>query len=250
MSKETTVDFLNTLSDRQKLTLYGFLHLNQKDLLISWDFDQVLIKTEIPVLSFVDRDLGTNYFDRKIKEWNSIAKWLIEDGIKSEKDAYEYEHEVWTNPKIMKWALPNEKLQSLSYAAYLRGIPQVLTTSRVPKLAETTFAQVDLFFPWLKNCVNQRTYEKSGINGEDFKASKIAGLFRLNPNTIHLDDSMTLMRKLINICPEIGLIGFPNPEDDFSGLEGEKRIYFPDISIFNNLVFYFDLPEVARRTIY
>ncbi|HJY98392.1 MAG TPA: hypothetical protein VJ227_01620 [Patescibacteria group bacterium] len=238
MLKESASSFLETLTNQQKLLVYGLVHLNRRGLEISWDFDQVLLKSEVPVLDFVDKDLGTRYSGRKIKGWNSISKWLTEDGLKPEKEALEYEDWVWTEPKIIKDALPNERLRALSLAAKRRGIKQTISTSRVHKLASTTDGQVKLHFPWLEGRVNQRRSEADGPSGENFKVAKVSEIYRRNPDVIHLDDSMTFMRKLLMACPGINVLGFPAPDERHDDLYGEMRIFFPEISIFESLIYH------------
>lgn len=215
--------------------------MNIWNLEISWDFDQVLLRSEIPVLEFVDNKLGTRYAGRKIKGWNSVAGWLVADGIMQPDKANDFENYVWTEPSIISKAPVNGALQALSYVAWQRGIPQTITTSRIPKLADTTFEQVEKFFPWLQGRVNQRIKAVPGVSGEDYKVEKVSDRFKHNSNLVHHDDSMTFMRKLLSAVPGIDVIGFPCEEDYHLDLIGGRRVFFPDISLFNALVYY---PEV------
>lgn len=216
--------------------------MNLYNLELSWDFDQVLMQTEIPVADFCDSDKGTHYRGRKIRGWNSFSQWLLEDGIfRTKEEADDYENKIWTDPKIIKEGLPNRKLQALSYAAFKRGIKQTITTSRISKLAIVTEGQVKLYYPWLSESVNQRLEDIPGVAGEDYKVTKVSELYMANPSLVHMDDSMTFMRKLLGKNPDISVLGFPAPEDYYADLTGGSRIFFPDISVFADMLYYSDL---------
>lgn len=247
MSAEIVRNYVESLANGQKNLLFGLINLNLHRLEISWDFDQVLIMSEIPVLDFVDKDLGTHYAGRKIKGWNSIAKWISEDGIKTRKEADEYEDWVWTEPKIVREAPPNRCLQAFSFVAWQRGIPQSMTTTRPPKLAEVTYKQVEMHFPWLAGYVNQRSPLEAGVPGTDYKAIKVAERSLVSPNLVHLDDSMVCMRKILKLNPDVDIIGFPAPEEEFSDMVGGRHIFFSDISMFESLLNYSpQIPSVAQ----
>jgi len=189
------------------------------------------------VLGYVDKDLGTNFSGRKIIGWNSVANWLVEDGLMNKNDAFEYERHVWTDPKILLAGEANQKLRGLSRVANLRGIEQFVTTSRVSTLAESTFMWLNRNFAWIPND-HIGINSNSILDGNEFKARRVAELYKRNPGLVHLDDSMKLARTLLQKVPDIGFLGFPNMNEDLAGLAGERRILFPNISIFEDLLYY------------
>ncbi|QQG41434.1 MAG: hypothetical protein HYV90_04735 [Candidatus Woesebacteria bacterium] len=237
MQKETVQNYLDTLSYSQRIYLFGIVNLNQRDLVISWDIDQVLSRTEIPVLDYCDKDLGTNYSSRKIIGWNSIANWLVEDDLMNKKDALEYEWRVWSDPKILLAGEANQKLRNLSIVANVRGVKQYVTTSRIPSLADSTFMWLNHNFPWIPTD-HIGINPNSNLDGNEFKARRVAELFKFNPGMVHLDDSMRLARTLLQKAPDIGFLGFPAEGESFEGLLGERRIFFPNISVFEDLLYY------------
>lgn len=242
MSQEFAGNFIETLSVGQKNLINGVINLDIPDLEISWDFDQVLVRSEIPVADFCDMDLKTHYAGRRIRGWNSFSKWLLDDGVfKTKEESDAYEEMIWTDPKILKEAPPNKRLQALSFKASQLGIRQTITTSRIPALAKTTECQVKLHFPWLIGHVNQREVAVAWESGEDYKVAKVSEMYSKNPNVVHLDDSMSFVRKIIKIAPGIDIIGFPCVEDDTIGFENGRRVFFPDISVLTEMISY---PEV------
>ncbi len=246
MSAELPDNFFESLSIEQKNLLVGVINLNIPDLEISWDFDQVLMQSEIPTADYCDKDKGTKYSGRKIRGWNSYSKWLFEDGkFKTIEEAEAYEEYIWTHPKILKEAPPNKRFQALSFEAWRVGIKQSITTSRIPELAFVTETQVRLHFPWLTGQVNQRTEAITGVSGEDYKVLQVAAAYEANPSLVHLDDSMSFMRKILKVTPGLSVIGFPCLEDIYADMQGPRRVFFPDISMFNELIFY---PEVTPWT--
>ncbi len=217
MSAELPDNFFESLSIEQKNLLVGVINLNIPDLEISWDFDQVLMQSEIPTADYCDKDKGTKYSGRKIRGWNSYSKWLFEDGkFKTIEEAEAYEEYIWTHPKILKEAPPNKRFQALSFEAWRVGIKQSITTSRIPELAFVTETQV-----------------------------RVAAAYEANPSLVHLDDSMSFMRKILKVTPGLSVIGFPCLEDIYADMQGPRRVFFPDISMFNELIFY---PEVTPWT--
>lgn len=246
-SDESVGAFLNTLSHPQKELLFGLVHLNYHNLEISWDLDQVLIRTEVPVFEKVDKDFGTHYKDRKVVSWSSAAEWLVEDGkIQDFEKAKEYEETLWNKPEIIVKGPPNWRLRTLSFVAWQRGIKQTITTSRPPIMESVTDVQVKKYFPWLVGHVNQRNISQPGINGKDginFKVRHVSELYQQNHSLIHLDDSMATMRKLVELHPNIDVIGFPATREPYEDLVGGRRIFFPKMAFFESLIYYspFDL---------
>ncbi len=248
MSVETAKSYLETLTDEQRIFLYGIINLNQRNLVLSWDIDQVLAASEIPVLDFCSSDLGVNYVGRKINGYNTVSNWLIEDGIiKKRKDARKYEKDLWENLELIAAAPPNEVLRKFSYAASLRGIQQFVTTSRIPELGHVTDHWVEGHFSWIpKDHINQRV--NRDLKGEIYKAIKVAEIYRRNPEVVHFDDSMNSIYKISQIVPEIGLIGFPYSGDDVSSLQAKTRIFLAR-DLFEQFLYYNpqDIPPVSHN---
>lgn len=247
-SDEALRSFLNSLSYPQKDFLFGVVDLNIAGLEISWDFDLILMMTQDPVFRKADKDFGTNYKDRKVISWSSVAEWLVEDGkMQDFENAKEYEEKLWNDPEIIRLTPPNKSLQVFSYAAWLRGIKQTISTSRPSTLEEVTKIQVENYFPWLVGNVNQRSAGEPGITGRDgigFKVGHVSELYQRNHGVIHFDDSMTTIRKLLELHPDMDVLGFPATKEPYSDLVGKRRLFFPDITLFESLITY--SPELPR----
>ncbi len=235
-SQETARNFIQSLSDEQKIFLYGIINLNQRDLVINWDLDQTLAISEDPVKAAVDAKYGKNYSSRRTDGWDSITKWLVSDGI-DEKIAKEDEKLFWRNNEILMKAEPNEYLRWLSYAAYVRKIPQYITTVRSPGLRQMTYKWVEKHFSWIPpGKINFRV--AMNVNGDAFKVGTILDLYSKNPGLIHVDDDLTIIKPLINAAPKLGLIGIKYPSDDVSGLNHSGNRVFVERDILGSLIPY------------
>jgi hypothetical protein len=215
---------IDVLTDNQRIFLHGVVNLNLRNLFLDFDLDQVLANSEIPIIEYCSRDLGVNYIGRKLNGYNTISSWIVSDGIMNNLEAVLYETKLWERPDLVNLAPPNEILRAFSYAASLRGIPQSITTSRAPGLADVTHAWVLNYFPWI-DVVNQRT-DKT-LKGEEYKAKKVAEAFKINSGTVHFDDSMGAIRKITEIVREIGIIGFPFPRDidNVPGMASDEHVF-------------------------
>lgn len=226
------------LSDKQKVLLNGFINLNIWNLKISWDLDQTLAITEEPIKLKCDTDFGTNYKERKIDGYGSISKWLLEDRVFThEKDAKDYENKIWADSAVLIKALPNPSLRNLSYAAYLRKIPQSIVTVRTPALRQTTYKWLVTYFPWISPR-NINVNVGGAIPGSEFKINTIKTKFDQNPNLIHIDDDMEIVRKLVNVSPEVKVIGITYPSDKIDDLNVADNRIFLSRNELNSRIYY------------
>lgn len=214
------------LSDNQKVFLNGFINLNIWNLEISWDLDQTLGITEDPIKVKCDSDFGTNYKERKIDGYGNISKWLLEDKVFThEKEAKDYETKIWADNDILMQALPNERLRNLSYVAYERGIPQSIVTVRSPVLRQSTHKWLNIYFPWISSG-NINMNVGGLVAGAEFKVNTLAVQFQKNPNLIHLDDDMNIVRMLLAPVPNANIIGITYPSDQIDDLRNmDTRVF-------------------------
>lgn len=234
MSKE----FDENLTDPQISFLHSVINLNIWKMEISWDLDQTLLISENPVKEFCDKEFGTNYKSRRITGWDSISKWLVEDGIMPDvKTAVAYEGKLWTDPNILSVSKPNPKLQALSYAAYLRGIPQQIVTVRIAELKETTLKSVEVYFPWIEPR-NVFMNENPDIKGLVYKIGQLSGKLAQTPNLVHFDDDMKLTMPLIGANPGIGLIGILYPGESVNPKNFGPNQTFIGRDELNGLIYY------------
>ncbi len=220
MSKETAskIESLESLTFGQKNLLTKFLNFSGENFEVDWDIDQTLALTEYPVKETIDKHFGTSYFSRKIEGYETLTKWLVADGVTDLETAQKVERKVWVDPDILYQAKPNEPLRDLSYAMYKAGIPQNVTTVRVSGLRMSTYRWMNYYFPWIPaGKVNFKI--SSSISGHDFKLNTVEAMYARNPNIIHIDDDLRVMKALSLRTPEIQLIGIRYPEEDVCGVE-------------------------------
>lgn len=241
MSSEILKNRYDLLADEQKIFLNGVINLNQNNLVLNFDLDGVLSMTQIPVFNYVDRDLGTNFSSRKMKGFNPVSKWLVEDGLMNPKDAKHYEDGLWDNPEIIKLAPPNFRLRALSYAANQRGIPQFITTSRPPGLFDITDEWLKYYFNWIwiePGSINIRS--NNDISGMEFKAKSTYEVYKRYPEVVTLDDLMPHLQRIVELCPNIGVIGFPYDEDVLPEFTGSNKV-FVSLPVFEERLNYTDI---------
>lgn len=239
MTTENQQNYLEILTLPQRQFLFGFINLNQKDLVIDWDLDQTLEITEDPVKAAVDAKYakyGTKYSERRIDGWDTITKWLVEDKLMDETSAREYERSLWVNNEILKQGLPNKHFRWLSYEADKLGIRQKITTIRSPGLRMTTYKWIDKYFWWIKpGDVNFRI----GMdNGFEFKVGSILNEYKKHPGLIHIDDDLTIIKPLASAAPDLGLIGIKYPSDDVTEYNHTANRVFLERDVLNNLIPY------------
>lgn len=224
--------------------LHSFINLNRRDLEISWDLDQTLAITEDPVKNAVDKDFGTKYSERKIQGWNSISRWLLKDGKFSDPGKAEaYEHRLWIDNDILFKALPNDCLRALSYVAWQRGIPQSISTVRVPGLRQSTYKWIDRYFWWINPGdvnFNIGSADKSFSN----KVDSILDLYAKNPGLIHVDDDVFVLSALAEKANNLGIIGINHPGQKRPGIDNSANRYFIERDRLGSLIYY--KPEIKR----
>lgn len=226
------------LSDKQRVFLNGFINLNIWKSEISWDMDQTLAITEDPIKLKCDFDFGTNYKERKIDGYGNISKWLLEDKIFTrEKDAKDYEIKVWANNDVLMQAMPNEGLRNLSYVAYQRGIPQSVVTVRPPVLRQSTHKWLDIYFPWIR-AGNVNMNIGGLISRSEFKVSTLQAQYQKNPELIHIDDDMDMVRKILFAVPDANIVGLIYPSDDISDININDNRVFMGREELNSRIYY------------
>lgn len=236
MSAELVRNYLNILSNEQKNFLYGFINLNQRNLVIDWDLDQTLALTEDPVKTAVDAKYGTNYSSRRTDGWDSITKWLVADGF-DKAEAENDEIFFWRNNSILMQAKPNEYLRWLSFAAYQRKIPQYITTIRSPGLRQATYKWVDKYFWWIRpGSINFRI--GTNISGHEFKIKSILDNHKINPGLVHVDDDLTIIKPLAETEPGLGLVGIKYPSDNVESLNHSSNRVFIERDTLNSMIYY------------
>ena len=203
-------------------------NLNQKDLEISWDLDQTLSLSEEPVKAQCDKDFGTNYLlSKRVDGWHSISKWLLEDGKLDPKEAADYESRLWVNGDVLRLAPPNDYLRWLSFTAYRRGIPQSVTTVRVPGLRRATYEWLGEHFWWISpGKINFKI--GMGVTGAEFKMETIVQKYKKNPCLVHIDDDLKITRPLLARAPGLGLIGIKYPSDNVEDINYAPNRVFLD----------------------
>lgn len=233
---------LDRLTVNQKRFLFGFINLNIGGMEIDWDLDQTIEISEDPVKAIVDAQKGTNYFNRRVDRWNSISSWLTQDKILSQEEAKRYEDGLWVNNDVLMMGPPNEKLRDLSFVAWRRGIPQSVTTVRACGLRQTTYKWLGEHFWWIpKKSINI----KVGMNpsGFEFKIAKILDMYKKNPNLIHVDDDIEIIKVLVETAPKMGIVGIKYPGDDVDGIKYAENRVFLEREDLNNLIYYAPFAE-------
>jgi hypothetical protein len=234
---ETAGNFVNSLNENQKNFLMGFVKLNREDLMIDWDLDQTLEITENPIKDKVLVDFGKDYRNRNVDGWDSIREWLIADGVAAGV-AGPYEESVWVNNDLLMLGEPNKALRALSYLAYLKGIPQSVTTVRAQGLRQTTYRWLDKHFPWIP--AGQVNFNlQTGIKGRDYKVNSILKQYDKYPGLVHVDDDLTIMRPLIEAAPRLGLIGIKYPSDEVDSLNHSGNRIFAERQILESVIWTF-----------
>lgn len=238
MSQEFVRNFLETLDIGKQNFLYGFINLDQNHLEIDWDLDQTLALSEEPVKLAVDRRFGTNYANRRVDDWNSVAKWLLNDKkITDPSEADEYESYLWTNAETLYQAPPNEALRALSYVAWQRGIPQSITTVRVSGLRQATYKWIEKYYWWI-GAGNVNFNLSTNVKGRDYKVATVLERYLRGPGLIHVDDDLTIIKPLAEKAPNLGLIGIKYPSDNIEGLNGVPNRVFIERDILSSMVPY------------
>lgn len=239
MSQETAAktDILDFLTPGQKKLVEGFINFSLEKMEVDWDVDQTLALTEYPVKAVVDERFGTNYFSRKIVGYETLTKWLTEDGVTDKKTAQEFESSIWVNADILYQAKPNEFLRDLSYAMYKAKIPQNVTTIRIPGLRISTYKWLQEYFPWIPSGkINFRI--GMGMSGHEFKRKTVLDMHAKNPGVVHVDDDSRIIKTLSEDAPGLKIIGIRYPYEDVSGIEyAENRafLYRDDLNSLINL---------------
>jgi len=236
MSKEIYKNRYELFTDEQKIFFNGFINLNQSGLVIDWDLDQTLEITEDPVKAAIDLRFGTNYSDRRVNSWRSVAEWLTKDKILNAEDADKYESSLWINNLTLYAGRPNEYLRALSYVAYLRNIPQTVTTVRALGLRQMTYKWLDENFWWIKS--RDINFNVSATPGREFKIESIVAEHKKYPGLIHVDDDMKIMKILAGTSPSLGLIGITNSGDDVSSFSYSGNRVFLDREDLNGRIYY------------
>ncbi|MEK7168710.1 MAG: hypothetical protein AAB778_01745 [Patescibacteria group bacterium] len=133
--------FVETLSNKQICTLRDLFEFRIKR--INWDFDQILVDSEVPVKEKFYIDTGINYRDKKIDQWLALSHWAEKDGYMSFEEAKEIEAPIWEDPEVISLAKPIREMQTYSQKAAERGVIQTIVTTRVSKLREVTFQSLE-----------------------------------------------------------------------------------------------------------
>lgn len=73
----------------------------------------------------------------------------------------------------------------------------------------------------------------------EFKAKSTYEVYKRYPEVVTLDDLMPHLQRIVELCPNIGVIGFPYDEDQAPVLAERNKIFIP-ISDFESKVYYTD----------
>ena len=182
---------------------------------VSFDFDGVLSDSRAPVLDefnkivFEKTGIKNKYKYEDVTGWDSLYELSLKLGYK-EKEAREFNFNIWTDPFILRKAKPLEDGLEV-YRSFMKKdcVPPIITV-RNKGLRDVTFEWFKEYLPEVpKNKINIRDNEP--IDGNDFKIGKILE----NNVNWHFDDSeeitKLILRKL-NKAKVVHIAPVPNLE--------------------------------------
>ena len=226
MSRE--YGFVESLTERQILLLRKIVNFQFG--VITLDFDEILFNTQEPVKKAFFEQTGFDYRSRKINRWSALANWALADGWKKTwEEAAAIEASVWADKKILELAKPNVEIQRYSQEASVRGVKQIVVTTRIPELKNSTFDSLTRFYPWLKEIsIRDKKESEGGLNGDVFKGIITASV----GSELHFDDSVSSGRKVLELSLA-SLAMFPR-SSELGVFRGNNRaIEFPDMKLFS-----------------
>lgn len=205
------------------------LSLNQTDLLkkirdfrlsvVSLDFDQIMALTEEPVKEEFFIQTGIDYRGRKIDQWLALSNWAAAEGKMSFNEAVAIEGPVWENSDILFDAKPITEIQKFSENLHKARIPQIVVSTRVPKLEDSTLEWIKINFPWIdSDSVFLRKDPK--FNGDSFKGLTVAQ----NCADVHFDDSVSSAKSILNLSTSSVML-FPR-KLELKMLNGDRVVEF------------------------
>jgi hypothetical protein len=226
MSRE--YGFVESLTESQILLLRKIVNFQFS--VITLDFDEILFNTQEPVKKAFFERTGFDYRSRKIDRWSALANWALADGWeKTQEEATAFEASVWADKAIFELAKPNVEIQRYSQEAFLRGVKQIVVTTRIPELKNSTFDSLTRFYPWLKEiCIRDKKESEGGLNGDVFKGIIAADV----GSELHFDDSVSSGRKVLELSPA-SLAMFPRSLElgVFNG--NDRVIEFSNMDLLN-----------------
>lgn len=226
MSRE--YGFVESLTESQILLLRKIVNFQFG--VITLDFDEILFNTQEPVKKAFFEQTGFDYRPRKINRWSALANWALADGWKkTQEEAIAIEASMWADKTILELAKPNVEIQRYSQKASLRGVKQIVVTTRIPELKNSTFDSLTRFYPWLKEIrIRDKKESEGGPNGDVFKGIATSSV----GSELHLDDSVSSGRKVLELS-SASLAMFPR-SSELGVFTGNNRVIeFPDMKLFS-----------------
>ena len=226
-------NFIEGLDKDRFLILYNLVKLNKQKIKngIHFDLDEILSVSQDPVKKEFDRICGTDYCKYQIDRWFALATRAHNDGIMTFEEARKIEDQLWINPDILVQSQPNMLFRSYSKRAHELGIPQYVTTSRIPNLKDCTYAWLEKHFPWISNqniAIQSKDY---GLGGDNFKASRIQSI---HPYA-HFEDALRAVQSIRFLGLDTPVIWFPRKAERGSFANDPRLIEFSDEILFFGL---------------
>lgn len=137
---------------------------------VGLDADQILIRSEVPVVKEFNSIFKTSYTVEELG-WESISEWLINLKF-SEIDARNMDEYLWTDPDILFDSPPVPGGREVYRALEQLGKEQHIVTSRPPRLEEITRKWFSIWMPWIPQERIHINKDKN-VSGREFKAAKI-----------------------------------------------------------------------------
>ncbi len=187
-----------------------FNNIKGRKIKIGLDVDGVLAMSVEPVVERFNKDFKTSYKPKDFTGWNSVAGWVVKQGLTQEK-AIEYEHFLWTDPEILFKSPPGIGTKEFIKAVIKNKIDFYVITSRIPSLRDSTISWFGKNLPLVskeKIYINQNSL----VSGDVFKKETIGKL----EISLHIDDSPEHSKAIVEeTSASVILLSYPNLDNNY-----------------------------------
>jgi hypothetical protein len=196
---------------------------------ITWDFDQIMFASEVPVKKDFYLKTGINCLDWPIDRWLALTERAVAESSMSYEEAKAIEMKSWMDPDILVQSKPIRAIQLYSKIAFLKGVKQSVVTARAPSLHEATTYGIQKYFNWIpEKDVHIRKDES--VNGKIFKGMTV-GI--VDPE-VHFEDSTADTESVLaHSNASVMLFSRSMERDRF--LDNKRVIELSDMAIFASL---------------
>jgi|GEM_PF-6867627 len=196
--------------DKSQISLVKKL-IDKSDV-IAYDLDQIIIRSEIPVVKEFNKDFKTKYRWQD-HGWNSMADWIKEIGIRDDEKIVDIFNKYWMNPEILIKAPIVSSTYEFIEKMHDIGKKQLIITSRKPYFYESTLNWLEknnlLKFIPEENIFMNRNEKMRGIDFKKTTIEKYADLM-IEDSLIQLKE---IVRHLETISDKANIIWIPAGPD-------------------------------------